>query len=103
MAERSQLRESEAQDGRSERPATGCGEPGAGLGENTGNRGRGPTFRTVFEVLATPEEAAYPRPIAAASGKRSWIGCTPSCSVRSASMASTQASAAGNVVMQGTP
>jgi hypothetical protein len=40
---------------------------------------------------------------AAVSGKRSWIGCTESGSVRIPSIARTQASAAGSVVMQGTP
>ena len=38
MAERSQVRVSGAQDGRSERPATGYGEPEAGLGELTTSR-----------------------------------------------------------------
>jgi hypothetical protein len=40
---------------------------------------------------------------AAVSGNRSWIGCTASGSVRIPSIARTQASAAGSVVMQGTP
>ena len=35
--------------------------------------------------------------------KRSWIGCTASGARRIPSMARTQASAAGSVVMQGTP
>ena len=40
---------------------------------------------------------------ATGSGKRSWIACTERGSVRMPSIARTQASAAGSVVMQGTP
>ena len=39
----------------------------------------------------------------AGSGKRSWIGCTSSGFVRIPSIARTHASAAGSVVMHGTP
>jgi len=40
---------------------------------------------------------------ASGPGNRSWIGCTVSGSRRIPSIARTQASAAGSVVMQGTP
>jgi hypothetical protein len=49
------------------------------------------------------ESAAAHYRAGAASAKRSWIGCTESGSVRSPSIARTHASAAGKVVMQGTP
>jgi hypothetical protein len=51
----------------------------------------------------TPVCQQGPYGVAAASGNRSWIGWTESGSLRIPSMARTQASAAGSVVMQGTP
>ena len=46
---------------------------------------------------------AVPQRAATVSGNRSWIACTASGSVFRPSIARTHASAAGSVVMQGTP
>ncbi len=82
------------------RQGAGSPEPAHAVNRRESSRSRRTPPPSPRDAAPT---AAYPRPIAAASGKRSWIGCTPNCSVRSASMARTQASAAGSVVMQGTP
>ena len=50
-----------------------------------------------------PEPDTAQRDEATDSGNRSWMGCTDSGDVRIPSIARTQASAAGSVVMQGTP
>ncbi len=64
-----------------------------------------PTRSTPTPSTPTPSTPTRGQPTvaAAALGKRSWIGCTASGSVRMPSIARTQASAAGRVVMQGTP
>jgi len=53
--------------------------------------------------MGNPEPTRAQRPAVTDSRKRSWIGCTDSGDFRIPSMARTQASAAGSVVMQGTP
>jgi hypothetical protein len=92
-------RASEGQDARSERPARWHGPTPSPREVN-------PTRASGEMARAHPEPAQGepdPHGVAAVSGNRSWIGWTESGSLRIPSMARTQASAAGSVVMQGTP